>query len=281
MESGNPIKEKESSLETMNEKANKPSGCDHKIANEVDFERHRQLFDAVRQGNWQESKTYLDQNPDAVRSRIDFSNKTPLHVAVSAGHLHIVEELVQLMTEEDMLMERKDGLTVLAAAIGIGNISIAKCLIRKNKILVSVARENWVLPVIDAVCYDYHEMARYLYTETPEEDLTLRDNGKIGSSLVTNCINQNQFDIPIHLLGRRQGLTTTADPYDRYPVRSLASSITKPVFACRSQLGFWKRWVYDRIHIASRAANQIYIDVQNREDSQIDENDLTPIRSGN
>ncbi|EXB44303.1 hypothetical protein L484_012223 [Morus notabilis] len=255
------------------------AGSDHKIANEVDFERHRQLFHDVRQGNWENAKTYLDQHPDAVRARIDFSGNTLLHVAVSAGHLHIVKELVKLLTEEGLLIQRKDGLTVLAAAIKMGTISIVKCLIRKNKRLVSVARENWALPVIDAVCYNYYEMAYYIYTKTPEEDLIQPDNGKIGSSLISDCISQNQFDIPIKLLRRWPRLANTADPYNRYPLRSLAWSTTKSVFACKIQLGFWKRRVYDCIHIASHTANQISIDVQNREDSQMDANELTPIRS--
>ena len=88
------------------------------------------------------AKTYLDQHPDAVRARIDMSGRTPLHVAVSARHLHIVEELVQLMTEEDLLIQQNDGFTVLALSIQIGNIPIAKYLIRKKRELVRVVNSS-------------------------------------------------------------------------------------------------------------------------------------------
>ncbi|EXB44301.1 hypothetical protein L484_012221 [Morus notabilis] len=279
MESGNPITEKESGLEKMNEKANKPPGSDDKIANEVDFERHRPLFDAGRHGNWEMAKTNLDQHPDAVRARIDVSGNTLLHVAVSAGHLHIVKELVQLLTEEDLMMRQKDGFTVLTFAIVIGNISIVKYLIRENKKLVRIFPTYPDIPISVAVTLGFQEMARYLYSETPGEDLTLPENGMISSSLISECIYRKQFDIPIHLLGRCPGLAITVDNFDRLPVLSLASSATKSVFATRSQLRFWQRWVYDGINIGSDAANQISMDVQNLEDSQMDKNDLTPIRS--
>ncbi|EXB44300.1 Ankyrin repeat-containing protein [Morus notabilis] len=255
------------------------AGSDQEITN---FRQHRLLFDAVRHGNWETAKTYLHQHPDAVRARINISGKTPLHVAVSDGHLHIVEELVQLMTEEDLLTRRKDGFTVLAAAIEIGNISITKCLIRKNKKLLSIERRSSEIPVIIAVRLNFHEMARYLYTETPEEDLKLRDNGKTGSFLISECIYRNHFDIPIHLLERSPGLAIILDSLNRSPVWALGRTITKSVFAGRSQLGFWQRWIYDLvtgINTASHAANQISIDVQNRENSQMDENDFTPIKA--
>ncbi|EXB44304.1 Kinase D-interacting substrate of 220 kDa [Morus notabilis] len=198
------------------------AGSDQEITN---FRQHRLLFDAVRHGNWETAKTYLHQHPDAVRARIDISGKTPLHVAVSDGHLHIVEELVQLMTEEDLLTRRKDGFTVLAAAIEIGNISIAKCLIRKNKKLLSIERRSSEIPVIIAVRLNFHEMARYLYTETPEEDLKLRDNGKIGSFLISECIYRNHFDISIHLLERSPGLAIIVDSLNRSPVWALGRTI--------------------------------------------------------
>ena len=159
-----------------------------------DFKQHRPLFDAVGRGKWDTAKAYLDQHPDAVRARSNVSNNTPLHIAVSAGHLHIVEELVQLLEEADLLSQQtEDGFTVLALSIRTGHIPIAKCLIRKNRELVTVVHEIESLPVVHAVNVSHFQMARYLYSVTPREALTFRDNGWIGADLIVNCIRRNMF----------------------------------------------------------------------------------------
>ena len=149
----------------------------------------------MRNGNWDTVETYLDQHRDAllIKARIDSSYRIPLHIAVSAGHLHIVEKLVQLMTEKDMLIEQKDGFTVLALSIRIGNLPIAKCLIGKNKKLLSVVHEPEGIPVSYVVYCDDFQMARYLYSITPLEDLTLGDNAKTGASLICACIDRQNF----------------------------------------------------------------------------------------
>ena len=153
-----------------------------------DFKQHRRLFDAVGRGKWDTAKAYLDQHPDAVRARSNASNNTPLHIAVSAGHLHIVEELVQLMTGEDLLIQQIDGFTVLALSIRTGDIPIAKCLIRKNRELVTVVHEIESLLVVHAVNVSHFQMGRYLYSVTPREALTFRENGQIGANLIGDCI---------------------------------------------------------------------------------------------
>ena len=145
-------------------------------------------------GEWDTAKTYLDQHPDAVRARSNVSNNsTPLHIAVSAGHLHIVEELVQLVTKEDLLIQQMDGFTVLALSVRTGNIPIAKCLIRNTREQVTVAHKIESLPVVHAVIVSHFQMARYLYSVTPREALIFRDNDRIGANLIVNCILRNTF----------------------------------------------------------------------------------------
>ncbi|GMN55663.1 hypothetical protein TIFTF001_024774 [Ficus carica] len=279
------VKERESSgivkksiSSEKNEKEDKDSdyapGTDHN----GDFQRHRPLFDAVMHGNWDTAKTYLDQHPDAVRVRIDSSGRTPLHIAVSAGHLRIVEELVQLMTEEDLLIQQNDDFTVLALSIQIGNIPIATCLIEKKKELVSVAHKLEGIPVLYAVCCNDFQMARFLYSKTPPEDLTLRDNGKMGASLICECIYRHNFDIPLDLLDDCPRLAITVSQYNRSPVWAL-SRCPQSIFPSGFRLGFWQRWLYDCIDVAGCTANQVIIEVQNQECAQRDKNDLTAIRS--
>ena len=87
-----------------------------------------------------------------MRATIPFTGKNALHVAITAGHESIVEELVELMTEQDLEMKNSDGSMVLATAIHeMASMAIAKCFIRKNKKLLSISQEGFGLPVIDAV----------------------------------------------------------------------------------------------------------------------------------
>lgn len=146
----------------------------------------------MKSGDWKAANSFLAKDPEAVRARITSSDKNALHVAVAAGHTHIVEKLVQLMTEEDLLMKGKDHLTVLAVAIEIGNISIAECLIRKNKKLVRVPVKG-SLPVLYAFLFGQIHMVRFLYSLTPLEDLISVGDGKHGSELVSVCVKWKQF----------------------------------------------------------------------------------------
>ena len=162
------------------------TGTDHNDG----FQRYRPFFNAVRDNDWNAAKTFLDQHPDALRATIAFSGKNALHVAITAGHESIVEELVELMTEQDLEMKNSYGSTVLSTAIKeTASVAIAKCLIGKNKKLLSISNERHDLPVIEAVRLNQQEMARYIYSVTPEEDLLSRENGTQGSNLIFRSMN--------------------------------------------------------------------------------------------
>ena len=47
--------------------------------------------------------------------------------------------------------------------------------------------------MLHAVYYDDFQMARFLYSVTPLEDLTLPHNGKVGASIIYECINRQNF----------------------------------------------------------------------------------------
>ncbi|KAF5447203.1 hypothetical protein F2P56_032772 [Juglans regia] len=55
------------------------------------------LCKAVRSGNWTAAREFLERGPNAVGARITHKGYTALHIAVAAGHSHVVDELVKLM----------------------------------------------------------------------------------------------------------------------------------------------------------------------------------------
>ncbi|BFG21070.1 hypothetical protein CerSpe_073440 [Prunus speciosa] len=67
-----------------------------------DYNQYMPLFDAVWSGDWNEAKEFLTLHPNAIRARLPSTDKIALHLATDLEHEHIVEELVQLMSEEDL-----------------------------------------------------------------------------------------------------------------------------------------------------------------------------------
>ena len=90
------------------------------------------LYKALQSGDWNAVKELLNFHPHAISAKFA-EDRTALHVAVVAGHVHIVEELVNLMSEENLKIKDSEGFTALARAAYIGNYSIAEFLLRKNK----------------------------------------------------------------------------------------------------------------------------------------------------
>ncbi|KAH7510934.1 hypothetical protein FEM48_ZijujUnG0064000 [Ziziphus jujuba var. spinosa] len=80
-----------------------------------------------------------------------------------AGHMNIVELLVQNMSPEDLEITDDDGFTALAVAI-ISNATrrIAECMVGKNARILTIKGYN-MLPVAMAFRYGHKELGRYLY----------------------------------------------------------------------------------------------------------------------
>ncbi|CAB4268878.1 unnamed protein product [Prunus armeniaca] len=117
-----------------------PPGCDKSL--------YKPLFDAVSRGDWNEAKEFLTLHPDAIRARHSYSNKTALCMATDLEHEHIVEELVQLMSEEDLEITDNNGRTVLALAASRGNIKMVECMVRKSKKILSIAINQNLTPIV-------------------------------------------------------------------------------------------------------------------------------------
>lgn len=142
----------------------------------------------MRRGDLKGAKEFLERRPDAVSAKITCYEETSLHVAVAAGHLHVVEELVGLMSEAD-LENKRDWLhyTALLSAVIRGKVRMAECMLRKNNKLISIRNLNGDIPVVSAMIYGQIETARYLYNLTPLDDLMPEKDGN-GANLLTNAI---------------------------------------------------------------------------------------------
>lgn len=156
------------------------------------FRECEPFFDAVREGRWEEAHELLTTHPDAIRARIPYSGKTALHIATDAGQSNIVEQLVHLMPEEYLEIRGDDGMTALAAAANKGYTRMAKCMVWKNKKILSIGDASNRIPLVLAYRMGHLNMARYLYCVTPREDL-MPETGPNGATIVSECFIEKKY----------------------------------------------------------------------------------------
>lgn len=149
------------------------------------YERYAALYEALQSGDWNSANEFLQLYPNSKTAKITTLGKTALHVSVEAGHLHIVEGLVEQMPGDALEVLDNFGQTALMVTTYTGQYKMAECMLTKNKKLVSIGFP--ILPVVSAIAYGYVKMARYLYYLTPLEDLT-PEKGNNGSTLCTQAI---------------------------------------------------------------------------------------------
>ncbi|KAB1220599.1 hypothetical protein CJ030_MR3G015852 [Morella rubra] len=234
-----------------------------------DYVRYAALLNHVRSGDLNALKDFLRLHPQATSAKITFIDQTALHIAVLAGHERIVQELVERMSDDNLAIQDIDGYTALARATTTGNYRMVECMIKKNQKLVSIAESSWgSIPVVISMNFDYKELAHYLYSLTPQQDLE-PEKGHHGASLVSFAIYTLTLDIAVDLIRRCPRLAFTLDREQFSPLYVLAS--TSEAFPSGKHLVFWKRWVYSCIHIrpASRATHEIRVNIQNIQEETI------------
>ncbi|RXH69501.1 hypothetical protein DVH24_037285 [Malus domestica] len=94
--------------------------------NDIRRRDYQAFLAAVRRSDWHETKKQKD------------SLGTALHNAVIFGQEQTVEELVNLLTVEELERKSSDGWTALAYA-ATGNLKMVKCMVTKNQNLIGIA----------------------------------------------------------------------------------------------------------------------------------------------
>ena len=150
-------------------------------------EIYKDLNKALQIGNWNAAKEFLNRHPHVISAKITVTGKTALYVAAEAGHVHIVEELVKQMSEENLEIKDIYGYTALTRAAYNGNYRMAECMLGKNERLIGIGDNNGDIPVVLALFNGHLKLARYLYLLTPPEIL-LPENGTMGATVVCEAI---------------------------------------------------------------------------------------------
>ncbi|CAL9014052.1 unnamed protein product [Prunus brigantina] len=259
--------------DTLAEKLNPAQGT---YFNE--FSLHQPFIDNVSKGDWHLAKEYLSRYPEAIRERGSIYGLTALHVAVALENVNMGKALVELMTEEDLEIQDGNGLTAITHAVSRGITQLAKCIVEKNKKLLSLpSPPDNVIPLVRAYCVGHWDLARYLYSVTPLEAL-LQDDGCGGSEIVSESFRAAKLDTALDLIRRCPNLAVAENYSGLTPLQMCAS--TRSGFLNGMHLKFWQQWIYNCIHVQPHSAvYDICINVENVEDGPISERDLM-VRSG-
>ncbi|XP_059434856.1 uncharacterized protein LOC132167840 [Corylus avellana] len=224
---------------TLVEERKMPNNINTGRDNNGHFDQYKEFVKDVQRGDWYDIRKFLEQHPNALNEKITAQGKTALHIAVASGHDDIVEKLVYKMSEESLEIQDNDGWTALAETAFAGNYRMAVCMYTKNyKRLASIGNVDGRLLVVLAVEGGYKELAYYLYSRTPREDL----KGINGATLCTKAIYTRTLAIALDLLDNDRHLALAPDKENVSPLYALAS--TPNAFPSENQLVFWKRWIY-------------------------------------
>ncbi|XP_017970847.1 PREDICTED: ankyrin repeat-containing protein At3g12360 [Theobroma cacao] len=208
--------------------------------------RYLPLYKAVDSGDLEATKKFLDQHPSALSGSLSADGDTALHIAVLAGHVEIVEELVGHMSAQEIAVKQKFGSTALNFAAVGGVTEIAELLLKKNRELLTITNEYDQIPLVVAALYGHRDLVQYLYEETPKEELD-PTNKNHGALLLTACIIDEFYDIALDLVQRYSQLAIAEDTDGDTALRILAQ---KPsAFSSGTQLETWQWWIYKCIHI--------------------------------
>nr|XP_048326670.1 uncharacterized protein LOC125421520 [Ziziphus jujuba var. spinosa] len=155
------------------------------------------LYNAVRDGDYNATKQIIETNPGVAKARITFSRMTAPHVAAMAGHMRVVNLLVQKMSPQDLEITDDDGFTALTVAI-LSNPTrnIAESMVSKNPRILTIKGYN-MLPVAMAFRYGHKELGQYLYSASLKycpNDLVR--NPQDGATVICNAIYMQSFDEP-------------------------------------------------------------------------------------
>ncbi|KAL1360303.1 hypothetical protein AAHE18_04G168200 [Arachis hypogaea] len=240
------------------------------------------LHSYIKRGYWNDAKSFIERNTDAIFFTVPSSGRTVLHVAVASGRKAIVKELVSIGNRRLLRMQDKKGYTCLAlAAKFTDDTEIAEWLIKKGgtEMLTiktkdddsdgSVANDKITerkkddgdnedgndkgkIPVVIAAAKGHKKMTKYLFSQTPIE-IFFDNDGHYGLMLLKRCIDAEIFDLAAVLLQHRRNRTMSPlirKPKDLRPI-VYALAHMHSAFRSGTHLGWWRQSIYKCLRIPS------------------------------
>ncbi|KAK7366999.1 hypothetical protein VNO80_09004 [Phaseolus coccineus] len=210
--------------------------------------QNKPLYRYVESDEWNYAKAIINNDDTAIFSTSS-TGRTVLHIAVMAGHLHIVKNLVKLGKEKLLKMQDNFDYTALSLSAELtGNVEIAKCMVEKKggKQLLTMKTKGGEIPVLLSAAKGYKEMTRYLYSQTPLEAFVDK-NSHTGVLLLARCITAEIFDVALSLVHRIPHLPLTHESDGLWPLYALAHMPS--AFPSGTGFGRLQQLIYDTLRL--------------------------------
>ncbi|GJU97452.1 ankyrin repeat-containing protein [Tanacetum coccineum] len=172
------------------------------------------LYAASVTGDWEAAKNILDRHPERVRSAITDNCQTALHVAVSSRQNRLtetyVENLVKLMTDDDLELQDLHGYTAFCHAALTGNVKGCKYLFEKNHKLLDIPSVNGSKALTLAMVFGRYEVVKYLYDISNKMSSNCW-KPKDRQSALQICVDCDYFDIALQIVNDSPELADNAN----------------------------------------------------------------------
>ncbi|XP_022748089.1 uncharacterized protein LOC111297714, partial [Durio zibethinus] len=205
------------------------------------------LIKSIFRNDLEATNRLLTAKPQLINAEVFRTTvRRPIHLAVTAGNLEIVNELLSYMSEEDVKAQGSSGRTALhLVACSPGNTEIAKSLIGRNKKLLTFPDKHGFIPLSFACDRGNKDMTHYLYNETTLAYLLSRENKTQAASVVSSCIRSKLFDVALDMLRRCPKLAVAKTSVGSNAVLEL--SLQPSAFLSCCGLSFRQRMIYSSL----------------------------------
>lgn len=176
------------------------------------------VYRAAMKGDWETIRDIWAERPSWIHTRITKAGETVLHIAAASKHVHLVEELVNVMLVHSLACANKVGNTALCFAAVSGVVDIAAVMVRKHSGLPYIRGSQRMTPLHMAALLGHRQMVWYLLGVTDVHKLT--DWDRIG--LLTSCIDTDLFDIAVLILHKYPYLALLRDAKNETALHALA-----------------------------------------------------------
>ncbi|KAJ4977611.1 hypothetical protein NE237_008391 [Protea cynaroides] len=101
------------------------------------------FYTAIVAGDWDTVSEFHSYNKGALTAIITSEGESPLHVAVAKRQVNLANELINIMSAEDLSKQRNyGGRTALHIAASDGNIEIVKAIVENDEKLVTIQSKS-------------------------------------------------------------------------------------------------------------------------------------------
>ncbi|KAL2970677.1 hypothetical protein AAZX31_15G152600 [Glycine max] len=126
------------------------------------------LYKLALRGDWNAARRMIDADTSLLNAAITKEWGTLLHVVAGTDQVHFVNQLVKLLSPDDLELQNFNGNTAFCYAAAFGNLQIAAMMIKKNACLPKIRGGEGATPLYMAALQGKVDMARHLYDLTSE-----------------------------------------------------------------------------------------------------------------